>query len=55
MIGEDLQAGPDDEQHEEHVQEVLKLQPSREAGIHRWRRLGDTRVLGNEGLHLGSS
>ena len=27
MIGQDLQAGPHDEQHEEHVQEMLDLQP----------------------------
>jgi hypothetical protein len=27
MVGEDLQAGAHDEQHEEPVQEVLDLQP----------------------------
>jgi hypothetical protein len=29
MISEDLQAGPHEQQHEEQVQEVLKLQPPR--------------------------
>ena len=31
VIGEDLPAGPDDEQQEEHVQEVLPAEPRREA------------------------
>lgn len=53
MIGEDLQSGPDDEENEEHVQEVLHLQPPGKPGIHRWRRLGDARMLDDEGLHFG--
>ncbi|WP_428413638.1 hypothetical protein [Pararhizobium sp.] len=31
MIGQYLQAGPHYEEHEEHVQKVLELQPPREA------------------------
>ena len=44
MIGQDLDSGADDEHHEEHIQEVLQLQPPRKAGIDRGRGLRDTRV-----------
>jgi hypothetical protein len=27
VVGENLDAGPDDEQHEEHVPEMLELKP----------------------------
>src|SRR6185312_10779697 len=43
MICEDLDAGADDERHEENVQEVLHAQPCREAGSdsrHGWRCAG---------------
>ena len=33
VIGQDLQPGPHDEQHEKHVQEVLELQPPGEARV----------------------
>ena len=45
MVGQDLQAGPHDEQHEEHVQEVLKLQPPREPRVDRWRGLCNAGML----------
>ena len=51
MIGQDLDPGADDEHHEEHVQEVLQLQPPRKAGIDRGRGLRDTGVILDEGLH----
>ena len=51
MVGQDLQAGPHDEQHEEHVQEMLELQPPREAGVDRGRRLRDAGMALNEGRH----
>ena len=51
VIGEDLDPGADDEHHEEHVQEVLQLQPPREAGIDRGRGLRDTRVVLDECLN----
>jgi hypothetical protein len=35
MVGQYLQAGPRDEQHEEHVQKVLELQPPGKAGVDR--------------------
>jgi len=50
MIGQDLDSGADDEHHEEHVQEVLQLQPPRKTGIDRGRGLRDTWVLVDEGL-----
>ena len=43
MIRQDLHACAHDEQHEEHVQEVLKLQPPWKARVDRGRRLGDAR------------
>jgi hypothetical protein len=49
MVGENLQAGPHDEQHEDHVEEVLHLQPPGKAGIDRRRRLGNARMLLDEG------
>ena len=53
MVGEDLNAGPDNEQHEEHVQEMLKLQPPGKARVDRGRGLGDSWMLLDEGLHRG--
>jgi len=47
MAGENLEAGPDDEEHEEQVEEVLPAHPSREwgssptGGAPRWCRGGD--------------
>ena len=49
MVGEDLQPGPHYEQHEDHVEEVLELQPPGETGIDRGRRLRDAGVLLDEG------
>jgi hypothetical protein len=51
VIRQDLDSRADDEHHEEHVQEVLQLQPPRKAGIDRGRSLRDTRVCFDEGLH----
>jgi hypothetical protein len=51
VIGQDLQAGPHDEQHEEHVQEMLELQPPREARVHRWGRLRNAGMALNEGRY----
>ena len=48
MIGQDLQAGPHDEQHEEHVEEVLQLQPPGKAGIDGRGGLRDAGMLLNE-------
>src|SRR5579872_6442432 len=50
MIGKDLNPGADDEHHEEHVQEVLQLQPPRKARIDRGRGLRDAGVILDEGL-----
>src|SRR4051812_43236247 len=50
VIGKDLDPGADDEHHEEHVQEVLQLQPPWEAGIDRGRGLRDTGIILDEGL-----
>ena len=50
MIRQDLDSGADDEHHEEHVQEVLQLQPPRKAGIDRGRGLRDTGVIFDERL-----
>jgi hypothetical protein len=52
-MGQDLDSGPDNEQHEEHVDEMLELQPPRKAGIRRWRILGDAGILRDEFLHAG--
>src|SRR5665213_1971768 len=51
VIGQDLNSGANDEHHEEHVQEMLQLQPPRKAGIDRGRRLRDARVILDEGLN----
>ncbi len=51
VIGQDLQAGPHDEQHEEHVQEVLELQPPGKARVDRGRRLRDAGMVLNESRH----
>jgi hypothetical protein len=53
MVGQDLEAGPHDEQHEEHVQEVLELQPPGEARVDRRRGLRDAGMLLDEGRHAG--
>jgi len=53
VIGQDLEAGPHDEQHEEHVQEVLELQPPGEARVDRRRGLRDAGMLLDEGRHAG--
>ena len=53
MVGQDLEAGPHDEQHEEHVQEVLELQPPWEARVDRRRGLRDAGMLLDEGRHAG--
>src|SRR6185312_14305526 len=50
VIGQDLNPRANDEHHEEHVQEVLQLQPPRKPGIDRGRELRDTRVILDEGL-----
>jgi hypothetical protein len=43
VIGQDdLHAGPDDEQHEDHVEEVLELQPPGKALVDRRGGLGKT-------------
>ena len=55
MIGEDLDSGADNKHHEEHVQEVLQLQPPRKAGVDRRRGLGDAGILLDECLDAGSS
>ncbi len=55
MVGQDLQAGPHDEQHEEHVQEVLKLQPPRKPRIDGRRGLRDAGMLPDKGLYAGNS
>ncbi len=48
VIGQYLYAGPDDEHHEEHVQEVLRAEPPRKAGVHRRRGLCDPGVARHE-------
>jgi NADH dehydrogenase len=53
MVGQNLQASPHDEQHEEHVEEVLELQPPGEAGVDRRRGLRDAGMLSDEGLYAG--
>jgi hypothetical protein len=53
VIGQDLQPGPHDEQHEKHVQEVLELQPPGEARVDRRRGLRDAGMLLDEGRHAG--
>src|SRR5665213_1501621 len=53
MVGQDLQAGPHDEQHEEHVQEVLKLQPPGKPRIDRRRSLRDPGMLPDKVLYAG--
>lgn len=51
MVGQDLQAGAHDEQHEEHVQNMLELQPPGEARVYRRRRLRNAWMALNEGDH----
>src|SRR6185312_7473352 len=51
MVGQDLQACAHDEQHEEHVQEVLKLQPPRKPRIDRRRALRNAGMLPDECLY----
>jgi len=49
MVGHDLHSGPDDERHQEQVEEVLPADPGRHS---RWTvRLGCSGVLLDEGLH----
>ncbi|MEI2729466.1 MAG: hypothetical protein V9E85_10185 [Candidatus Nanopelagicales bacterium] len=51
MVGEDLQARPNDEDHEEEVEEVLPAQPPRESRIDRGHIVaGRTGVLVGEVL-----
>jgi hypothetical protein len=51
VISQDLDSGADDEHHEEHVQEVLQLQPPGKSGIDRGGGLRDAWILLDEGLH----
>jgi|GEM_PF-5613631 len=53
MVDQDLHAGPDNEQHEDHVREVLQLQPPREAEVDRRGTLCDARILLDEPLNAG--
>src|SRR5579872_4429574 len=53
MVREDLNARPDDEEHEEHIEEVLDPQPQREAAVNRRRRLGYARIARDELLKPG--
>jgi hypothetical protein len=48
VIGQDLQSGTYDEQHEERVREMLELQPPWKSGIDRRRRLRDAGMALNE-------
>src|SRR5579872_3299344 len=53
MVREDLNARPDDEEHEEHIEEVLDPQPQREAAVNRRRRLGYARIARDELMKPG--
>ena len=55
MVGQDLQAGPHEEQHKAHVQEVLKLYPSRKPRIDRRRSRCNAGMLLDKGLYFGKS
>jgi hypothetical protein len=53
MVRQNLQASAHDEQHEEHVQEVLKLQPPRKSRIDRRRSLRNAGMLPDECFYAG--
>src|SRR6185312_3977300 len=53
VIGQYLDARPDDEEHEEHIEEVPHAQPQREAVMNRRRGLGYARVAHDELLKPG--
>ena len=51
MVGENLQPGPNDEQHEHQVEEVQDPQPARESGVHWGLERTRSGVCLDEGLH----
>src|SRR5581483_1623732 len=53
MIGQNLQSGPHNEQHKEHIEEVLQLQPPREARVDRWPGLRDSWMMHDESCNVG--
>ena len=53
MVRQYLDAGPDDEEHEEHIEKVLHPQPQRVAGVNRQRGLGYARIARDELLKPG--
>jgi hypothetical protein len=55
MVGEDLDAGADDEDQEEQVEEVLPSQPGGEACRSPGARLDGAGVLPDEPHHRGVS
>src|SRR5579864_3004683 len=53
MIGEDLNPCPDDEHHQEEIEEMQQTQPQRETRVHRLRGWGASGIVRDEFLHAG--